>query len=84
MRACAAQVGTFAWAAPEVRGLRCWPGRWGLRNPRNLRPQAADQSAGAQVLMGQKCTEQVDIYSFGVILWCAAQHALCLTRACAR
>ncbi|KAK9831443.1 hypothetical protein WJX81_005925 [Elliptochloris bilobata] len=31
-------VGTFAWAAPEV-------------------------------LLGQKCTEKVDIFSFGVILW---------------
>lgn len=39
-RHAAVQVGTFAWAAPEV-------------------------------LLGQKCTEMVDIYSFGVILWCA-------------
>lgn len=32
------QVGTFAWAAPEV-------------------------------LLGRPCTEKVDIYSFGVMLW---------------
>jgi len=29
----------------------------------------------AQVLLGQRCTEQVDIYSFGVILWCAGQRS---------
>ena len=34
------QVGTFAWAAPEV-------------------------------LLGQPCSEKVDIYSYGVLLWCA-------------
>lgn len=32
------QVGTFAWAAPEV-------------------------------LLGQQCSEKVDIYSYGVLMW---------------
>lgn len=76
-------MGTFAWrCALGVEGLQGWRStgaelkraRPGLVADRPPAPAAACcrpalPCSAPEVLSGRRCTEKVDLYSFGVVIW---------------